>query len=456
LIFGVINHQNDYFTYYLKNLDKMIDNNEVRIIRVAILAEEPMGWGSGKHFFPVILDGYTWTKKGKTFCFSTKFIFDKDILNGKLKNSDYDVLLIPGGGVGDGHSIIKGFSFLPKVRKWKKNISNFIKNGGGCVGICGGAALITELKTGIYKRPHSILERLYNKSSLDVSCVFSYYKSLAFPLIYPFQRSHPELIGATAYVFSFSPGETVDNKKIFTGGVPIDFKILKDNPIFSEFNKEYDKIRWWGGPALVLPESPDRDVKILARYPEVDLSESKNAKIYAWKYTGGIHGIIFAFFKSLKLIKKHNESFKNVFLYTYFLAGNWEKTERKIDLDYSNKPSITAEEYPNKNRGRIILCTPHPEYMIWQGGNIEENDEKLNFLGFGLHKWVNIEKFSKDFKDELTHTWWMVRRFTAWAGKIPDNFLPPITGSEISEKEKKLISENIVYSGNLIDNIKNI
>ena len=25
-------------------------------IKVAILAEEPVGWGSGKHYFPIILD----------------------------------------------------------------------------------------------------------------------------------------------------------------------------------------------------------------------------------------------------------------------------------------------------------------------------------------------------------------------------------------------------------------
>ena len=29
-------------------------NQEERLIRVAILAEEPLGWGSGKHFFPII------------------------------------------------------------------------------------------------------------------------------------------------------------------------------------------------------------------------------------------------------------------------------------------------------------------------------------------------------------------------------------------------------------------
>jgi len=434
----------------------MNENNQNQKIRVAILADEPIGWGSGKHFFEIILDGYSWELRGKTFTFETKYIFDRDILKGKLSNTDFDVLLIPGGGVGDGQSIVKGFPFLPNIRKWKKNISKFIKNGGGCVGICGGAALITKLKTGIYNKPHTILEKLYDRSSLDISCVFSYYKTLAFPLLYPFQRRHPENIGATGYVFSFSPGETVDGKSIYSGGVPLDFKILKDNPIFSDFQSDFDKIRWWGGPALSIPENPDREVKILSRYPSEELSENKNTKICAWKYTGGLHGILFAFLKSLRIIKRNKLSLKNVILYTFYFAGNWELTDKVINLDYSNKPSITAEIYPNENKARIILCTPHPEYMIWQGGHIEESNEKFNTIGNGLHKWKNINKFSKDFKDELTHTWWMVRRFTAWAGKVPDDFLPPIEGNYFTKKEKKLISENIIYTSNLLEKLKNI
>ena len=195
-----------------------------------------------------------------------KYIFDKDIVKGRLNTSEFDVLLVPGGGVGDGQAIMKGFTFSRKVRKWKKNISTFIKDGGGYVGICGGAALITDLKTGD-KKPRTFLERQYNKSSLGVSCVSSYYKTIAFPLFYPFQKNYPEKIGAIAYVFSFAPGETVDGIRIHTGGVPIDFQISKDHPIFSDFTQDTERIRWWGGPALIVPENPDRDVKILATYP---------------------------------------------------------------------------------------------------------------------------------------------------------------------------------------------
>ena len=63
---------------------------------------------------------------------------------------------------------------------------------------------------------------------------------------------------------------------------------------------------------------------------------------------------------------------------------------------------------------------------------------------------------SKTLKNELTHTWWMVRRFVAWAAKIPDNHLPPIHQSEITEKEKTIISENILWDGSLINQIKNV
>jgi len=98
------------------------NNTNHKIIRVAILAEEPLGWGSGKHYFPVILDGYTWTSNEISYKFSTTYIFDKDINKGRLKTSNYDVLLVPGGGVGDGQAIVKGFGSFREVRLWKKSI----------------------------------------------------------------------------------------------------------------------------------------------------------------------------------------------------------------------------------------------------------------------------------------------------------------------------------------------
>jgi hypothetical protein len=92
--------------------DKNTKNNlQNRIIRVAILADEPIGWGSGKHFFPIILQDYSWITHKKTYTFKVKYLFDKDIVEGQLNTSEFDVLLVPGGGVGDGQAVMNGFVF---------------------------------------------------------------------------------------------------------------------------------------------------------------------------------------------------------------------------------------------------------------------------------------------------------------------------------------------------------
>jgi hypothetical protein len=427
-----------------------------RTIRVALLAEEPLGWGSGKHFFPVILHEYFWVSHTTTYRIIVKNIFDTDILQGRLTTSEFDVLLVPGGGVGDGHAVMKGFQLLRKVKRWKKNIATFIQQGGGYVGICGGTALITDLKTG-EKKPHTFLERQYHKSSLGVSCVSSYYRSIAFPLFYLLQKKYPEKIGAIAYVFSFAPGETTDSVRIHTGGAPVDFQLSKDHPIFSDFPQDTVRIRWWGGPALLVPEKPGRDVKILARYPDHDLSDDPSLRIHAWRYIGGIHGLGYAFFKSLRFIKKENASLKNIFLYTYFMAGNWEVTDKDIILDYSKKASITAEIYPNEHKGRILLCSAHPEYMVWWNGHIiEMKNTHPTCLGTGLYKWEDIAPLSKNAINELTHTWWMVRRFVAWAAKVPDDQLPPIQRDEITNDIKSLTATNVFWDGSLFNQMKNI
>ena len=432
-----------------------INDRTKNIIKVAILAEEPLGWGSGKHYFPIILDKYNWKKNGMNYEFRTEYIYDKDIIQGKLNIKNFNVLLVPGGGVGDGEAIVKGFNIFRKVRRWKKNVTKFIKDGGGYVGICGGAALLTNLLTDT--SPTTFAERQYNKSSLNISCVSSYYKNLAIPLFYPFQFRNPERIGATGYIFSFAAGETEDGKYIHAGGVPIDFKIIKNHPIFADFEGDELRIRWWGGPGLVVPEEPNRNLTILGKYPEKFLSEENKTKIYAWKYVGGIRGIFFAGIKSFTLIKENNYSLKNVFLYTFYLAGNWKKTNKIIDLNQSGKPCMTAEIYPNDNQARILLCSPHPEYMIWWGGLIEEvNDTEFNCLAKGLHQWKKIKSLSKSIENELTYTWWLVRRFVAWAAKVNDDNLPPISKDKIDWDIKSLLSENIFWDGSLINLMKNI
>ncbi len=433
------------------------NHKNIKKVKVAILAEEPFFWGSRKHYHQIILSDYSWTAKNTMYTISARYIYDKDIIKGKLTTSNFDVLLVPGGGVGNNEALLKGFNSLRSVRKFKQNIVNFIKQGGGYVGICGGAALITNLSKGEGKKPTTFTERQYNKSSLNVSCISSYFKNIAFPIFYPFQNKHPEKIGNSAYAFSFAPGETVDGRYIHTTGRPLDIQIYTDNPIFSDFNEKTARIRWWAGQALLKPKEPDREAYVLARYPLYDVSNDESTKICAWKYTGGVLGIFFAILNSFRFVKKQGFSLRYVPIFTFYLAGDWEPTNKIVELDLANKPCMTAEIYPNDNKGRILLSTVHPEYMIWWGGHIEERDSTgPNCIGTGLHQWKNINKLSSTLEEELTHNWWILRRFVAWAAKVPDEHLPPKEMGKITKKVEDLIKNNIFWDGSFINQMKSI
>ena len=171
---------------------------------------------------------------------------------------------------------------------------------------------------------------------------------------------------------------------------------------------------------------------------------------------GGIKGILNGIYKALKLIKKEKDSLKNLPLYSFYLAGNWEITNIPITLDYESKACMTSEIFPNKNKGRIILCTAHPEYMVWGGGQIIESANEFNSLASGLHKWINIENIDKAIEEDLTHTWWIVRRLVEWAAKTPDDSLPPIMNKENNENIKKIISQNILWDESIINQMENI
>lgn len=416
-------------------------------IKVAILAEEPIGWASGKHFFPVILQGYSWQGKHVNYTVETSFIFDEDIRENKLNSSNFDVLLVPGGGVGDGECLTKGISFLPKVKTWKKNIRTFISNGGGYIGICGGAALLTDLETANKRK--TFMERLYHKSSVQVSSIKSYYKEMAFPLLYPFQHVYPEKIGPLAYVFSFQPGKTTDERRVLASGVPIRCQINQDHEFFTGFPKNHMVMRWWGGPGLIVPKDKRREISILAWYPSSDFSTTDKTKINAWMYTGGILGFMRGVGNAARYIKKHKKRLNQLLTYIFYFSGDWKKTEKIVDLDLADRPCITTEIYPNDNMARIFLCTTHPEYMIWEDGEIKEaEDNHFNCIGHGFHRWESIKAFSKDGSIELTHSWWIIRRAVAWAAKIPPEDFPPIN-EPIDNTVMNKLKQDVFWDGTL-------
>ena len=415
-----------------------VKKKDTHNISVAILAEEPFFWGSRKFYHEIILNGYAWKTDDTIYEINTTYLYDKDIIKGALTKSNFDLLLVPGGGVGNNESLLKGVSFVPSVKKFKHNIRRYIQEGGGYLGICGGAALITGLIKGDGKKPTTITERLYNKSCLHVSCVTSFFKNLAFPLFYPFQYQHPEHVGNSAYAFSYAPGRTKDGKYIHTTGCCLDIHINHNNPLFSTLDTKTLRMRWWAGQALQPSQQPDRELYILAHYPPKDVSEDDTTII----------------------VKQQKLHLHDVPIFTFYLAGPGESTKKIIHLNQGNKPCITAEIYPNEHKGRILLSTLHAEYMIWHGGHIQQvTPSKTICIGSGFHQWNDIEPLSDTYIDEITCNWWILRRFVAWVAKVPDHHLPTQENGivpEKAEKIKEIIKKNIVWDGTAFHQMKNI
>lgn len=425
----------------------IVGNSKVKEVRVAMLSEFPIrGWVEALPCFIAAIDGYQWTVGNNTYKFKLTKIYDKDVIRCKLNTKNYDMLLVPGGGVGDGEALTKGIlPNSPRVKIWKNQIIRFIQEGGGYVGYCGGAMIMAES----IDKPSTLGERLYDRGTIDASCVKKSYYGAKFNL--PISPSRVTNLETYLHVHQETSldYDTPEECATYHGGVPLEIQILKDNPIFDDFSENTQRIRWVGGPALVLPDGSDGEATTLAKYPFEEMSKNESTKIHIWKYVGGVRGLIFGFAKGIKICKENKEPRINVITYMTFLAGDWKQTDKVVETNFSNKPCMTTEIYPNENKGRIFLCALHPEYSVWWGGHVEEKDTDYNCMQDGLFNWVNMTPHDNTPGDEISHNWWMIRRQVAWAAKVPDNDLPPVYGaSQVSDISSYEQSSSFAITGN--------
>ena len=96
---------------------------------------------------------YSWKSKNTRYEMDVKRIDFLDVINGSLFN--YDVLVIGASGRQYFHALFP---------KWKENVKKFIENGGGYVGICGGANIMSKG----YEKPRYILDYIINIASLGI------------------------------------------------------------------------------------------------------------------------------------------------------------------------------------------------------------------------------------------------------------------------------------------------
>jgi glutamine amidotransferase-like uncharacterized protein len=410
-----------------KATDASTNQLECKIVRIALLAQARVLDSNDARNFENEFTEYQWIAGNTKYIFNVTLLNDDDIFKGYLTTDNYDLLVVPGGSIGDGESFVRCFPTLRNFL-WKRNIANFIRNGGGYYSVCGGTALITDLD--LDRPPQSFAEYAYEKSGFGVTWVKSHYETIAFPFLCHFGGLPPEYIGVSAYVM-LSGWNTSDYGIHRYSGVCFDCPIQKNNPIFDDYLENTRRIRWVGGPSLVIPENPDREVNVLAYYPALEMSENVSTQIHAWKYVGGIRGIRRAIFESLK--NSDTSGFKGILGTIYAFLGDWEMTDKIIQTDFSNQPAMTAEIYPNEKQARILLTGLHPEYNTWWGGSIKEaKDTDTNNLWDALHRWVNVTKNNETLENE--YNYWINRRCVSWVAKIPDNDLPPVYGpSQVSD-----------------------
>lgn len=410
------------------NVNKTLGEVNVVEIRVAIhddnLDINNDNESGGGKFLIFPLRDYEWRVGNYLYCFKIDVLTTKDILNEKLNASNYDVFINSWAQV-DYYMLYTGFSNLPKNKIRVREIKKFIENGGGYYGSCGGSTIAGNM----INEPDTLFERVVKKSCLGISC-FNVELHTGKILSIIRQEISPSL-GHHAYIEYSGYGLGPTNSY---SGVPTDCNVSKDNPIFDDLIGKIRRINWIGAPALIPPENPDREIMVLARYPDIEFSDNETLKINHWVYTGGLRNLIKAFINPPDL-----PYWKNVLgrlMGAWVFAIDWDKTDEIVETNLANKPFMTAEIYPNLNQSRIVRCSGHPEFSVIWGGhieNLEDTDENSQYEGF--YRWVNTTPPELTIEDEKTYNYCIIRRIIAWASKkVPNNNLPPIYGpSQVSD-----------------------
>jgi len=261
-----------------------------------------------------------------------------------LTNEDFDVFIYSFNQA-DQYLFRTGFSNLPRNIIIKRNIVNFVKGGGGYYGSCGGAAVAG----GMQNKPTSFLERAMYKSQLGISGVVWYFDSVV-PLLADLINRKPEAVDTQAYlVYS---GWFVSNPHDMNySGVCPEINISKDNAIFEDFIGSTRKIRWIGLPAFELPENPDREIKVLAKFPEEELSDNVTNQIHYWTFEGNLIDLIKGQFTEGEILWCKN---LGPLMRSFLFSRDWVKTDIMVKTNLSDKIFMSAEIYPNENRLELL------------------------------------------------------------------------------------------------------
>ena len=424
------------------------DKGDITEIRVAIYTDEienedfhgPYG---RTRYFLYALD-YDWKAGDRSYHFVTTLLPTKSILRGELTTDNYDVLIYP-PDTADENLFYTGLSLLPRNILRVRNIVNFIKDGGGFFGTCGGALIAGN----VVNKPETYGERIMKKSCLGISGLNIEFNS-AIPLLTQIFGHDPDSVGTISYLF-YGSWNMTNMSNNYHSGACLDVPVSRDNPIFDDYLEETRKIRWIGAPPLLIPENPDpeRNITVLCRFPEEEISDNESIRIHYWKYVGGIRGLVKGLFFGDGEI--HWMENLGILMKPFVFSGDW-KLDALVETNYKNQPFMTTEYYPNENKARIVLNIGHPEHNVWWGGHIEEpEDTDNNNLYEGFYYWKDYIPEDETLQDEFSYNHWMIRRSIAWASqKVLENDLPSVYGpSQVSDIYPYKQSARFTIEGNV-------
>jgi hypothetical protein len=383
-------------------------------------------------YFIYALDDYTWQVGNTTYSFKIDFMNSNELFSGELTKEEYDVFL---------YTPIKA-DYESKPSKVKENLFPFIKDGGGYLGICASAMMMANMTN----EPETSWEKTWKNRELGISCTNIEIKG-GTPFYNQLFGNKPEDLGPTAVYTWVSGFNSTDYYINHHCGVCLDMIVNKNHPLFQGYKSDTRRIRWLGSPPLVVPDFVNREISVLAEFPQEEISDNESTRVHYWEYTGGLIGMIKAIFKSGTVQWNWGRGLKQKLM---LFSGDWEKTNKIVETDFAGKAGMTAEIYPNENQARIVLSPVHPEYNVWWDGHMIEPDTDHNNIYEGLNRWTDITPMEETPEDEFSFNYWLIRRSIAWASqKVPDSDLPTVYGaSEICDFKENMSSSNFTVYGN--------
>lgn len=307
---------------------------------------------------------YSWTIDNHTYRFEMTFIYAEDVLgtgNHTLSIDSFDLFVI---GASASSYLVEGVNPL-----WKSTVQQFVADGGGFIGICGGA---NAASMG-FENPTNVFQRRVNRGVLELADVYI----------------NDNLLGEWQYMLKYGfDAHRWDNLTYFPSYASINTTVIHqpDDMIFNQYENNYRQISYAGGPGMYEAESSDAilgPIIPLLQYNE-ELMETK--PLHYW----------------------------------IPLPRGWQPmTIVKTDL----KGTYAGIATTYNSTGRVILFGPHPEESVAVNGSI------IEYLGSNMvnsvfqFKSYSFNYFGQSMPRE--YNWWIARRSAAWVSHVADEYLPP-------------------------------